>query len=308
MTRTYAEILLICLIAARSTSYLFSKLLLDSMEPFTLIAVRFLLAFAILCVIFRRKLIRAGRETVKAGFALGALFFATMSFETLGLVSVSSSSVSFLQNTAIIFVPVIEAVLLRKRPAAAIMISAVTALAGVAFLTIKDGGFVLKTGELLCIASAVSYAVTIIATDRLSKRYDAALLGVLQIGFIGFFGLIAAFILETPRLPSTGTEWADMLMLVIVCSVFGFTLQPVAQRYTSAQTAGLYCALNPLIACALGVLVLHEAFNMNILIGGALIVCSMIISKIADRPYAARRGGKNSGAGKAGIAGRTAGI
>lgn len=46
MTRTQAELLLAAVIIARSTSYVLTKVGLQDMGKFTLLAVRFLLAFA----------------------------------------------------------------------------------------------------------------------------------------------------------------------------------------------------------------------------------------------------------------------
>ena len=52
MTRTQAELLLAAVIIARSTSYVLTKVGLQDMGKFTLLAVRFLLAFAFLAVLF----------------------------------------------------------------------------------------------------------------------------------------------------------------------------------------------------------------------------------------------------------------
>ena len=54
MTRTQAELLLAAVIIARSTSYVLTKVGLQDMGKFTLLAVRFLLAFAFLAALFRR--------------------------------------------------------------------------------------------------------------------------------------------------------------------------------------------------------------------------------------------------------------
>ena len=53
MTRTQAELLLAAVIIARSTSYVLTKVGLQDMGKFTLLAVRFLLAFAFLAVLYR---------------------------------------------------------------------------------------------------------------------------------------------------------------------------------------------------------------------------------------------------------------
>ena len=118
-----AEMLLAGIIAARATSFLFSKMLLADMGPFSLLGLRFLLAFAVLAVVFHRPLMRASRRALRAGCVLGAIFFTTMSLELNALVTAPSSTVSFLENLAIVLVPVTGAALLRRRPSWPVMVS-----------------------------------------------------------------------------------------------------------------------------------------------------------------------------------------
>ena len=54
MSRRQAELLLAAVILTRSTGYLFSKAGIESLGIFNLLAARFLLAFALLCIIFFR--------------------------------------------------------------------------------------------------------------------------------------------------------------------------------------------------------------------------------------------------------------
>ena len=92
---------------------------------------------------------------------------------------------------------------------------------------------------------------------------------MVQVGFLGALALIASFLFETPHLPGSGTEWLVVLALALVCSGFGFTLQPVAQSGTTADHAALFCALNPFVAAALGAVCFHEHFGIAGLLGGA---------------------------------------
>ena len=80
-----------------------------------------------------------------------------------------------------------------------------------------------------------------------------------EVGFIGVFALIVTCLFGQPQLPKTAGQWEMILMLAVVCSGFGFTLQPVAQRYTTAERTGMFCALSPVTAAILGHLVLKGA-------------------------------------------------
>ena len=68
-----------------------------------------------------------------------------------------------------------------------------------------------------------------------------------------------------------------MLYLAIICSGFGFTLQPVAQQGTTAERAGALCALSPVAAAVLGALFLGETLTYKGIIGGLLIIASILL-------------------------------
>ena len=85
MTRTQAELLLAAVIIARSTSYVLTKVGLQDMGKFTLLAVRFLLAFAFLAVLFRRRLLQIDRRTLLSGLAMGGIYFCVMTADHAAL-------------------------------------------------------------------------------------------------------------------------------------------------------------------------------------------------------------------------------
>ena len=132
MTQKKAEILLATVIAARATSLLFSKIAMNGMGIFNLLAARFLMAFVLLAVVFFKRLRHIKRHTLVRGAIMGGLFFLMLSTELTGLKSTPSSTVSLLENTAIILVPMAEAVLRHKLPKAATAVSALVAIGGVA--------------------------------------------------------------------------------------------------------------------------------------------------------------------------------
>ncbi|MEI8321454.1 MAG: EamA family transporter [Alphaproteobacteria bacterium] len=284
MTRRNAELLLAALIIARSTSYILTKTGLEAMGPFTLLAIRFLLAFALLVMIFWKRFIHLQIQTLLRGMLLGLVFFAVMTAELFGLQTTSSSMTAFLENTAIVFVPIFEAILRKKLPTASVYISSAVTLLGVGLLTLHGNTVSLTQGELLCLLAALLYAAAIILTDRLAVKDDPFILGMLQVGFLGLFSLFAAFLFETPRLPSSGQEWAIIIALAIVCTGFGFTLQPVAQRYTSSERTGIFCALNPLVAAVLGWIILNERLGYQGIIGATLILLGLTASYLIKKP------------------------
>lgn len=282
MTMIKAEILLAAVISARATSFMFSKVLVESLQPFDILAVRFLLATALLVVVFHRQLQGLSRRTIAHGSIIGLAFFATMACEMYALEGASSSTVSFLENMAVAFVPLATALMARRLPKPSMALACGVALIGVGFLTLGGTpGTDSPVGILFGLGSALCYTIAIIATARLSKNDNALQLGIIQIAVMGLCSLVATLVLETPALPATPAQWASIAVLVIVCTGFGFTLQPMAQKHLSADTAGLFCALSPLVATVLGYVFLGEGLTLGRVFGMALIIAAMLIANVS---------------------------
>ena len=273
--RSY-ELLLIAVIAARATSFIFSKMILESLAPFNLLAVRFIIAFVLLALIFNKAMRSLAVRDLLAGTVIGTAFFITMACEMIALTQAASSLVSLLENCAIIFVPLLEILLYKKLPGKLTVISTGMAMLGVVLLALGQGE--LSGGFNWGLAAGLCYAAAIIVTERLSHGSTATLgIGIVQVGTMGVLSLT-----ETPQLPQSGSQWLMLAMLIIVCTGFGFTLQPMAQSHVSAARAGLFCAVSPAIAALLGVTVLGEPFGTLDVLGLVLILASIVMPYIKD--------------------------
>lgn len=278
MKERNASILLAAVIIARASSYYFIKLGMESMETFNLLSTRFFLATALLAIFFFKQLFPMTRSTFRHGFVLGILFFGVMAFEFKGLLSAEASTVAFLENTSIVLVPLILAVLSRTFPDRWSLVGVAITLVGVAFLTGRDGGINLSIGEIYALCSALCYAAVIIMTAKYAATDDTFQLGFLQVFWIFVYSTAATFLFETPHLPRTGVEWWVIVVLAVVCTGFGFTLQPVAQKYVSTQRAGMFCAFNPLCATIMGITLLGEVLTPYKIVGIVCILLGLFLS------------------------------
>ena len=136
---------------------------MNGMGIFNLLAARFLMAFVLLAVVFFKRLRHIKRHTLVRGATMGALFFLMLSTELTGLKSTPSSTVSLLENTAIILVPMAEAVLRHKLPKAVTAVSALVAIGGVLIITNPFGAtsaFVMVLGIVLIVNGGVNLYVS----------------------------------------------------------------------------------------------------------------------------------------------------
>lgn len=270
-------ILFIVLTLARSTSFMFTKMLLFDLQTFNILAIRFLIAFVLLCLVFMKKMIRIDKKTLLGGMAIGVAFFATMAGETLALNTLDSSTTSFIEHAAIVLVPIFESILTRKLPKPLIILCDIITMVGIGLLTLTSGGFRLEPGEIIALLTAIVYAAGIIVTNRFSRNGKTIELGIIQIGTMAVLSLITTLIFETPKLPSQPAHWLYFAYLILVCTGFAFTLQPLAQSRLSSEVAGLLCALNPMGAAICGAVFLHETFSLAEIIGSILIMTGITL-------------------------------
>lgn len=112
-----AKWLLASVIVARSSSFLFSKFILVSMNPFELLGLRFFLAFAFLLLVYRKRVMRTfSWDMVRKGAILGITLALGMAAEMLSLKETDVYLTAFLENMALAIVPLLTMAALRKLP------------------------------------------------------------------------------------------------------------------------------------------------------------------------------------------------
>ena len=276
MSKAGAKLLLLAVFAARGTSFIFSKTLLVTQTPENIMAVRFLTAFLVLALVFYKKILACSKESLKGGIILGVLYMVCMFCEMYGLRKVDSGVAAFIENMAIVMVPLYVAALTRTAPKGKTILCALIAIAGVGFLSLSQISGSFNPYLLLTISAALSYGICIIATEKVAAKGDPLTIGIVQIGVMGLISLIVAVIKGDFALPGSGTEWFMVLMLALVCSCFGFAFQPVGQKYLPSETAAVFTVVNPLVASILGLVVAKEPLGPAKLIGYVLILAALI--------------------------------
>ena len=280
-TEKKAEILLVFVIAARATSFVFNKQLLDHMGVFNILALRFVIAAVVMGLIFHKGLFKMTKREALAGLAVGGCYFLVLWSELAATAVSPTSTVALLQNTAVVIVPIIEMILTRKAPKAVTVFGVILAMAGVACIALPQGE--IGGGIAICFLSALLYAIAIVVTDRVTDESLKAMnVGIVQVAVIAVLSGVSTFLFETPTLPDGGGDWFRLLYLSLVCTGFGFTLVPVAQSRLSASRAGIICALSPAVAAVLGVIVLNENLGIWGIIGVVLILISIILPHIME--------------------------
>ena len=261
------------------SSYLFTKIGLESLEPFNLTALRFLIAFIISSMFMWKKYLLIDFEILKYSTWLGVILFSVFLTMTYGVKYTTASNAGFLISLTMVFIPLLSYIIFRIKPQKKLIISLIIALIGIALLTITEE-LTINFGDALCLLCAILCAFHIIITDRFTRKVDSILLGMLQIGFVGFYSLLASFILETPILPNSTISWISILALSITCTAIGFIVQTYAQQYTTPTHAGLIFSLESVFSAIFSYIFLGEVLLRRGYLGAFLLILSLFIMEI----------------------------
>lgn len=274
-----AKILLSLIIAARATSFCFSKFCLATMPPFCILAFRFCIAFFLLAIMFIKQLKNNFQKSdMIKGILFGILYFIVMSFEYRGLQTANTSTASLIENLAIVLVPFFNIPFVQKLPKPKNVLCAILSFIGVALLTYKASGISIGYGEINLFGAAIFYTIAIVVTAKLSQDGNALIMGIYQVGTIGILSLTCSIISHSFTMPSSPMTLVSILILALVCTCFGYTLQPVVQSKLNADDVGVFCAINPSVASIIGFVLLNEQFTEFNLLGLVFIIVSIIIS------------------------------
>ncbi|MDD6602237.1 DMT family transporter [Parafannyhessea umbonata] len=280
-TQRQADLMIAVIACAWGSSYLMMQVGLSSIPPFGMVALRFGIAFVAVAVIFRKRLRELTASVVARGAVLGFLLCVFFGLLMYGLKTTPASTAGFLTSAKVIFVPLIVAVATHREPSRATLAGLGICVAGLALLTL-NGPVSLGGGAGLCLAGSAVYALQIVATDTFSRSDDALLLGICQLGFAAVFGAAFNLAFEGPTLPQSPAEWGAVLGLALVCSAFGFAMQPVAQSRTTATHAGLLFSLESVSSAVLSFVFLGEVMAPQCYLGCALILAAVLLSSLAD--------------------------
>jgi len=83
---------------------------------------------------------------------------------------------------------------------------------------------------------------------------------------------------------ASASAWLALLYLVIFGSLVGFTAFAYCLNELPASTVGTYAYVNPVVAVALGALVLGERLGPGLLAGATLILGAVLLTTIRKRP------------------------
>jgi drug/metabolite transporter (DMT)-like permease len=142
----------------------------------------------------------------------------------------------------------------------------------------------LAWGTFLTLASAVSLAISAIATRKYSKEISSASITFWTMA-IGFLELsLAAFMFEENVLATINTNsnmlsWVSLFFLAFVCSAFCFYIWNHALSKASPQEIASSMHIKTPTAVLIGVFIANEELTATVIVGTALVMFGVWLSQ-----------------------------
>ena len=242
-------------------TYVVADLVLNTVGPFLLLLIRFVLAFAVLVPIAR-----------KAGFEMKMVFQPTflvfgltgfvlhLALETMGLLYTSPGSAAIVIATAPAVTLLCSVLFLSERLTLQRAFGIGLSIAGALLVTqarVKSAGEAALLGNLLVFGGVLAWGVYTVQGKRLSSDVPGVVATAASAGSAILFTLpIAVVELATGAMPEFTTgSILGLLYLGVLGSAGAYGLWNVSLRYVDASVAGSFINLVPAIGVILAILV-----------------------------------------------------
>lgn len=252
---------------------------LDAVGPLTFVAWRFALASVVLIALFARRLRPITRAEALAGGLIGVWLAGGYLFQTIGLQSTTTAKTGFITGLAVVIVPVLSLVLLRRPPGYGAVIGIIAATIGLGVLSL-DSDLRVQSGDLWVLACALMFALHITTVAHFSPRFDAIRLSIAQIVAVMVLATGSAFAFERPTLNLPLETWAAITFMGVVATALVFSVQTYVQRFTTPTHTALLFSLEPVFAAFFGWWWAREHFGEKELIGCGLMLLGMVIAEL----------------------------
>ncbi len=271
--------LLLCIIWG--STWLFIKLGLEDLPPFTFAGIRFVIASVILYVYIRARKIALPR-TRKDWTLLAITGILSFTFN-YGLVfwgeqHVSSGLAALLQATIPVFGLVIAHFYLPgEQMTPAKIFGVILGVAGVAVIFSNQltvaGTMALAGSAGLVVGSACAAYANVLVKSRGGNMEPAVLaLGQMLFGLVPLLVIGIAFEGNPLDFHWTGMAVISLFYLAIVGTVIAFLLYYWLVQHMDVTKSMLIALVTPVIAVMLGIAVLDEKLNWRTVVGGAMII------------------------------------
>lgn len=291
-----ANLMLIAAAFIWGANYIFQKMVVSDIGPFTYMSLRSLLGSIVLlalsiyfeyrdreCNSLAQSVRRYDRMYIKnllrcAPFCGVINVFGSVLVQ-IGLLYTTAIKAGFLTSIYIIFVPIVGVMFFKNKLNRNIILGVILATAGLYFLCVT-ASFSIEKGDLIILGSTLMFSLHIQLIAKYVHEFVGIHFSCIEFAFASIVCGVIGLIFENPSIAQIGACWISILFSGIFGIGVCYALQVTAQKYTNPTVAALLMSLEAVFSALLGVLILNETCTMYEFIGMMFIFVAIIFAQI----------------------------
>ncbi|APU41994.1 MULTISPECIES: EamA family transporter [unclassified Streptomyces] len=274
------------------STYLGIRIVVETMPPFLSAGARFITAGVLLAALVAWRHGTAALRATRAQLGSAVLVGLLLILGGNGLVVLAETSVpSGLAALLVAAVPMWVVVLRTAtgdRPPASTLAGVLVGLAGLTVLTSPGlSGAVQLSGVVLVLIASVLWSLGSFSASKLPLPGNPFTGSAYQMLAGGIAGVVVGLLRGEHRGLDPGSfstaSWLALGYLVLFGSLVAFTAYVWLLQAAPLSLVATYAYVNPVVAVALGWLILDEALTWPIVVGGAVVVAAVVVIVSTER-------------------------
>ena len=276
----WAAIALILVAVSWGAAFVLMKDAINAQPFYDFLATRFTIATLIMIAVRPQVLRAMNAEMLKKGFILGLLLGGGYITQTIGLEMTTAAITGFVTGLYVVLTPLLAWLLLREAVERKVLIGVALATVGLGLISIT--GFSVEVGQLWVVLCALLFAAHIIGLGKWSAGLNTYALTVVQLGVVSLLSWGGALV-DGYQAPPNGDVWFAILFTAVFATAIAFFVQTWAQSHMDASRVAIILTSEVVFAAAIAVMVGQEELMLKTIIGGALMIASMLVAEWPSR-------------------------
>ena len=277
-TRLRADLTLLFVAAVWGSGFIAQRMVANRLDIFIFNGIRFFLG-AVLVLVLLRFRVRIERRNLPFVVLAGGLLFAASALQQAGLKTTTVGNAAFITGLYVVFVPIILALVGRRRIPSLAWWAVLLAAVGTGLLSLQDH-LRLAPGDLLELAGSFLWAIHVILVGWLARRMGAYPFAFGQFLVCGLLDLLVGLLVTHGTLTVPPFLWMAVLYSGIFPVGLGFTLQVIGQKHAPAVDAAIILNMEAVFGALFGVLLLNEMLAPQQIAGCVLMFAAMLLAQI----------------------------
>ncbi len=267
-------------------SFVSTKAVLDKLDPYTLLVIRFGIGalFLLILLVLKRYPLKIPLTYIPHLIVLGILgVFVHQVIQATALLTIDASAAGWIISFSPVFTVILSVLFLHEKMTVSKAAGMIVAIIGVLMVTTSGSQqsfqFPINIGYLLMILSTLNWAIYSVLLKRLHIQLPSLV--------ITFYMCLLGFALTTPFLIRnkgweimpllTDVEWAHLLFLGVFVSGVAYWYWAKALEVLEASQVSVFLYLEPVATLITAILLLQEKIIPISILGGIIIIIGVIL-------------------------------